>query len=63
MGASGFHDKWGWVSCVDRVSQTMRTDWDTVYRMPAIEFLNVICYIRDKTEEERAAMEKWQKRH
>lgn len=41
----------------------MRTDWDTVYRMSAIEFLNVICYIRDKTEEERAAMEKWQKKH
>lgn len=41
----------------------MRTDWDTVYRMPAIEFLNVISYIRDKGEEEKKELEKWKKRN
>ncbi len=41
----------------------MRTDWGTVYRMPVIEFLNVISYIRDKGEEEKKELEKWKKRN
>ena len=60
---TSFHDKWGWVSAVDRVSQTMRTDWDRVYKMPAMEFLNVVSYIKDKTEEEKREIEKWKKRN
>lgn len=41
----------------------MLIDWDRVYQMPAIEFLNVICYIKDKTEDERRELEKWQRKH
>ena len=41
----------------------MRLSWDDVYRMPAVEFLNVVCYRRDKAEEERMQMEKWKKRN
>ena len=60
---SSFRDVWGWVSAVDRVSQTMRTEWDKVYKMPAMEFLNVVSYIKDKTEEEKREIEKWKKRN
>lgn len=41
----------------------MRTDWDMVYKMPAMEFLNVVSYIKDKTEEEKREIEKWKKRN
>jgi hypothetical protein len=62
-GVSGFQDRWGWVANVDGVAQTIRTDWDSVYKMPAIEFLNIICYRRDKAEQERIELEKWKKRN
>lgn len=39
----------------------MRTDWDRVYKMPAMEFLNVASYIHDKVENEKAAIAKWKK--
>lgn len=39
----------------------MRVSWNEVYRMPAIEFLNVASYIKDKTEDEKRAIEKWRK--
>ena len=41
----------------------MRTEWDKVYNMPAMEFLNVVSYIKDKTEEEKREIEKWKKRN
>lgn len=41
----------------------MRTDWNTVYKMPVLEFLNIICYRRDKAEQERIELEKWKKRN
>ena len=41
----------------------MRTDWDRVYKMPVMEFLNVVSYIKDKTEEEKREIEKWKKRN
>ena len=62
-GGSGFADKWGWISHVDGVSETMRVSWDDVFRMPAIEFLNVVCYRKDKADEERRRIEQWKKRN
>ena len=41
----------------------MRRDWDTVFTMPVLEFLNVIAYRRDKAEEERRQIEQWKKRN
>lgn len=41
----------------------MRTDWDRVYKMLALEFLNVVSYIKDKTEMEKIALEKWKKKN
>ena len=58
-----FQDKWGWIRNVDSVSETCRCSWDDVWQMSAIEFLNIICYRRDKAEKEKEEIEKWKKMH
>lgn len=59
----GFADRWGWVSCVDAVSETMRTSWDAVLAMTAMEFLNVLSYRRDKKAAEKESIDKWKQTH
>ena len=61
QGTSSFRDRWGWVANVDLVSETIRESWDHVFRMPAIEFLNIICYCKDKAEDQKAQIAKWKK--
>ena len=39
----------------------MRVSWDHVFSMPAIEFLNVICYMKDKADDRKVQIEKWKK--
>jgi hypothetical protein len=51
------------VAHVDGVSETMRQSWNDTFRMPALEFLNVIAYRKDKAEEERRQIERWKKQH
>jgi hypothetical protein len=41
----------------------MRQSWDSTFRMPVLEFLNVVSYRRDKAEEERRRIEQWKKRN
>jgi hypothetical protein len=41
----------------------MRCSWDEVWQMPAIEFLNVLCYRKDKEAREKEAAERWKKTH
>jgi hypothetical protein len=41
----------------------MRCSWDDVWNKPALEFLNVLAYRRDKDEAEREAITKWKKQH
>lgn len=53
--------KWGWVNLVDKVSQTCRCSWDDVWRMTALEFLNIVSYYKDKTAEEQRALEEFKK--
>ena len=31
--------------------------------MNVLEFLNIICYASDKVEHDKAAIEKWKRRH
>lgn len=45
------------------MSETMRCEWDKVWKMSAIEFLNVIAYRKDKADEERRQIEKWKKKN
>ena len=39
----------------------MRCSWDDVWRMTAVEFLNVIAYRHDRDERDRAARERWKR--
>lgn len=41
----------------------MRCSWDDVWNKPALEFLNVLAYRRDKDEAEREAIDKWKRKH
>lgn len=41
----------------------MRCEWDKVWTMPVLEFLNVIAYRKDKAEEEKRQIELWKKRN
>lgn len=45
------------------VADTIHKSWDDVFTMNIIEFLNIICYIRDKAEKEKADIEKWKRTH
>lgn len=48
---------------MDRVSETLRCSWDEVLTRPALEFLNILAYRKDKTEWEKAALEQWKRTH
>lgn len=48
---------------VDRASETLRCSWDEVWAKPAVEFLNILAYRRDKDAREREAVEKWRRTH
>ena len=58
-----FGVKWDWLAWVDMVSNTCRCSWDDVFRKSAVEFLNIVCYSRDKAEEEKRNIERWKRRH
>jgi hypothetical protein len=39
-----------WLTLVDWVSETQRTDWETVYKMDIYTFFNMVCYVRWKIQ-------------
>jgi hypothetical protein len=41
----------------------MRCDWDTVWVMPAIEFLNVLSYSKDRDARAAEAIRNFEKTH
>ena len=57
--ASRFNKKWGWISCVDTVAHTMGVSWDVIFEKNVVEFLNVLCYTRDKAELEKQQMKEF----
>lgn len=59
---NSFSDKWGWIHAVDEVSETTRESWETVFKMNIVEFLNILCYIRDKAAEEKRKMEEYKRK-
>lgn len=56
-GDGGFTAKWGWVRQVDAVSELTRSSWAETYKLPALTFLNLICYRNDKLAEEKRQYE------
>lgn len=41
----------------------MRCSWDDVWVKPAVEFLNVLAYRKDKDAAEKEALNKWKREH
>lgn len=48
---------------MDRAAETMRCEWDKVWMMPAVEFLNVLAYRKDKDARERDAIKQFERTH
>jgi len=55
--------RWGWIANVDRAAETMRCEWDKVWQMPAVEFLNVLAYRKDRDAREREAIKQFERTH
>ena len=60
---TGFTDRWGWVAHIDEVAEVTRQGWPAVYAMPVMEFLNIVCYCRDKAEFRRQEIDRWKRTH
>ena len=58
-----FGTKWGFINMVDTVSNTVQESWDKVFEMKIREFLNILCYSRDKAEYERKKIEEYKRKH
>lgn len=41
----------------------MRCSWDDACGLTALEFLNVVCYARDKAAHREEEIKKWRKEH
>lgn len=41
----------------------MRCPWEEVWAMPAVQFLNILAYRRDKDQAEKEAAERWKRTH
>lgn len=48
---------------MDAVSDTCRCEWDKVWEMPVMEFLNVLSYRKDKAAKEQREIEEWKRKH
>lgn len=48
---------------VDNVAKTVNESWKAVFEMNVFEFLNILCYARDKAEFERQQIQKWAKKN
>ena len=63
VDVTSFSYKWGWVHSIDKVSETMRISWDDAFKLNIIEFLNVLCYIKDKNTEERKQLDEYKQKN
>ena len=58
-----FDEKWGWIANVDAVSELCHCSWDDVWRMQAMEFLNILSYRKDKLKRQEAELDEWKRTH
>ena len=61
--ASSFSNKWEWISWISDVSKEIGVSWFEVYKTTAMFFLNVICFLIDKSNEEKRQIEQWKRKH
>lgn len=60
---NSFSGKWGWVIWISQVSHEMGISWFDVYKTQVVVFLNVVCFLIDKSNEEKRQIEQWKKKH
>lgn len=60
---NSFGNKWQWISWVSQVSKELGINWFEVYKLKITIFLNVICFLIDKSNEERRQIEAWKRKH
>lgn len=63
METSEYLQKWGWIEHVQSVADLTHKDWDAVWTMNVVEFLNLVCYIKDKREEDKKRIEDYRRMH
>lgn len=61
--ASSFSSKWEWISWISQVSKELGVSWFEVYKTNVMVFLNVICFLIDKSNEEKRQLEQWKRKH
>ena len=49
------------MSQVDRVAELRRLTWEQVFAMNVVEFLNMLCYMKDKSEMDKIQMREWKR--
>ena len=55
--------KWGWLAMVSTVSETTRLNWNQVFELTVIEFLNIASFAKDTAEREKQQIEQWKRRN
>ena len=58
-----FTGRWGWVHCVDTVSETCRCSWEEVWQKPVMEFFNILAYHNDKVQHDREQRKQWKQQN
>lgn len=60
---NSFGAKWEWVSWISSVSKELGISWFETYKIKVMVFLNVICFLIDKANEEKRQLEQWKRKH
>lgn len=47
---------------MDQVSELTRETWDNIFQKNVYEFLNLVCYLKDKRAMEKNEIEKFKRR-
>lgn len=45
---NGFRETWGWIAITNELANGDLTKWNYFDDIPVIEFLNLVCFLRDK---------------
>lgn len=56
-------DYYGWLSVVDKVSETVRESWDDVLKMNIYTFFNIWGYRNDKDKRTEELIKAWKNKH
>ena len=61
--ANDYESRWGWWIWVSEVSKEWRVSWFETLEQTAIMFLNTVCFIIDKNNNEKKQIENWKRKN